>query len=347
MLLIGAAVLGLLPGTARAEWPERPITLVVMYAPGGGTDTVLRSLAGEMARRTGWRINVVNRPGAAGALATRYVLNRPSDGYTWLGASNFNKYARISGGSESRSWTDWYYMQAASGIESWAVRPDSPLKSFADVVRESQRRPGGLTISTSGAGGQWHELAALIARYAGIKLQYVPYASGQLATLAGLSGEVDIAGGGIHEHIQFIDSGQLVSLQQGSREDILSSTGKRLPSIGGLLPEIAPELPLGGPYNLGIRRDTPAEIVRQVQAAFVTAVESDGFAAVAAEHHLVIDLRLGDMADRRAAQLEVEAAELFQTLSIPGSRDNATLGLPAPMEFDQWWPPAGYQPLPL
>jgi tripartite-type tricarboxylate transporter receptor subunit TctC len=98
---------------AFAEWPERPITLVVMYAPGGGTDTILRTLANEMSNATGWRINVVNRPGAAGALATQYVLNRNNDGYTLLGASNFNKYARISGGGNSRSWEDWYYMQAA------------------------------------------------------------------------------------------------------------------------------------------------------------------------------------------------------------------------------------------
>ena len=67
---------------AAAQWPERPITLVVMYAPGGGTDRVLRTLAGEMSSVTGWRINVVNRPGAAGTLATNFVLNRPNDGST-------------------------------------------------------------------------------------------------------------------------------------------------------------------------------------------------------------------------------------------------------------------------
>jgi len=117
-------VLALVAGPANpafADWPERPITLVVMYSPGGGTDTMLRALAAEMASATGWRINVVNRPGAAGAVATRYVLNRPADGYTMLGASNFNKYSRISGGGDSVSWRDWYYMRAASG----SARPGS------------------------------------------------------------------------------------------------------------------------------------------------------------------------------------------------------------------------------
>jgi tripartite-type tricarboxylate transporter receptor subunit TctC len=334
-------------GRAAADWPERPITIVVMYAPGGGTDTVVRTLAAQMSRDQGWRINVVNRPGAAGALATDYVMHKPSDGYTLLGASNYNKYAPISGGSESKPWTDWYYMQAATGLASWSVRPDSPFKSFADVVAAAKRHPGEVTISTSGTGGQWHELAALIARAAGIRLKYVPYASGQLATLAGLSGEVDIAGGGVHEHIQFVDSGQLASLLQTGTSDITTPSGKVMPSIGRMLPAIREQLPLGGAYNLGVRRNTPIGIVRQLQGAFLQAVNSDAFKQVAKEHHLSIEVRTGADADRRAALLEVTTAELFEQLGIPGARSSKELGLPTPAQFDQWWPPRNYEPLPL
>ncbi len=233
-------------GIVRPDWPERPITLVVMYAPGGGTDIVLRAVAAEMAAATGWRINVQNRPGAAGALATRYALNKPNDGYTLLGASSFNKYARIGGGGNSRSWMDWYYMQAAAALGSWAVRPDSPFKTFADVVAAAKSNPGRLTISTSGAGGQWHELAAVVAHSAGIELRYVPYGSGQQATLAGLNGEVDIAGGGVHEHIQFVDTGQLISLQQSGLTEIRTASGKVMPTLASVLPGIREQLPPNG-----------------------------------------------------------------------------------------------------
>ena len=85
-MALGAAALALHPGVAQAEWPERPITVVVMYGAGGGTDTVLRTLAAEMAKETGWTINVINKPGAVGGVATKFVLNKPADGYTWLGA---------------------------------------------------------------------------------------------------------------------------------------------------------------------------------------------------------------------------------------------------------------------
>ena len=332
---------------AYGAWPERPLTLVVMYSPGGGTDTILRALAAEMAGATGWRINVVNRPGAAGAVATRYVLNRPNDGYTLLGASNFNKYARISGGGDSASWRDWYYMRAASGSASWSVRPDSPFKSFMDVVEAAKANPGTLTISTSGTGGQWHEFAAVVARAAGIELRYVPYNSGQLATLAGLNGEVDIAGGGVHEHIQYVDAGQLVPLQQTSLADITTSSGRIMPALSNFIPQILGQLPASGAYNMGIRRDTPPEIIQQIEAAFAAAVDSEAFQTQVAERHFAIDLLLGPAADRRGAELETISADVFEALMIPGASTAAELGLPEPGEFDQWWPPPGYRVLPI
>jgi tripartite-type tricarboxylate transporter receptor subunit TctC len=340
-----ALVVLLLPHVGATAWPERPINLVIMYAPGGGTDTVLRTLAGEMARASGWRINVTNRPGAAGGIATRYVLNRPNDGYTLLGASNLNKYARIVGGGEFRPWTDWYYMQAATALGSWSVRPDSPLKTFADVVSAAKARPGELTISTSGAGGQWHELAAVVARAAGIELRYVPYGSGQLATLAGLNGEVDIAGGGVHEHIQFVDTGQLVSLQQTGPTEITTPGGKAMPPLGRMVPGIRDQLPPNGGYGIGIRRDTPMEIIQQIERAFLAAVQSDAFKEVVARRNFFVEPIVGADADRRAAELETLSADLFQELGIPGARPAAELGLPTPGEFEQWWPPADYRAL--
>jgi tripartite-type tricarboxylate transporter receptor subunit TctC len=350
-IVLMIAAIGALGGgpvaPARAAWPERPITLVVAYAAGGGTDTVLRGLAAEMAAATGWRINVVNRPGAAGGLATRFVGNRPGDGYTWLGASSFNKYARISGGSGSPPWRDWYLMQATTAYGSWAVRPDSPLKTFDDVIAAARARPGELTISTSGAGGQWHELAAVVAAAAGIELRYVPYGSGQLAALAGLNGEVDIAGGGVHEHIQFVDAGQLISLQQTGPADIVTASGRIMPTLANLLPSIEGRLPPNATYNLGLRRDTPVDILQQVQNAFVAAVQSDGFRETVTVRNFAIEVVTGEAADRRAAEFETVSAATFQRLGIPGSRNADELGLPKPADFDRWWPPAGYEPLPL
>lgn len=332
---------------ALAQWPERPITMVVMYGAGGGTDVVLRALASEMSAATGWRINVINRPGASGSAATNFVLNRRNDGYTLLGSSSFGKFARVSGDGESRSWTDWYYLQAGTNLASWAVLPGSSFKSFADVIEAARANPGQVTISTSGTGGLWHEMAASVAQAAGIELRYVPYGSGQAATLAGLNGEVDIAGGGVHEHIQFVEAGQLVPLQQTGARDIVTASGTVMPSLVKFIPEIRELLPPNGTYDIGIRRDTPIEIIREVQRAFLAAVDSQNFRDMMTQRNFVIDVLVGEAADRRAAQLEVISADMFQRLGIPGAKSADELGLPAPEEFDDWWPPEGYEPLPL
>jgi tripartite-type tricarboxylate transporter receptor subunit TctC len=337
--------ISLYSSNAVTDWPERPITIVVMYSTGGGTDTVLRALAREMSVATGWRINIVNRPGGAGALATRYVLNKRNDGYTLLGASNFNKYSRISGGDNSTSWEDWYFMQAASNTGSWAVLPDSRFKNFNDIAAAARETPGEITISTSGTGGQWHELAAVVAHSAGIELKYIPYGSGRLATLAGINGEVDIAGGGIHEHIQFFESEQLTSIQQTSPNDIYLSNSITLPSINNFLPSVNDQLPPNGNYNLGIRRDTPIDIIIKLQEAFIDAANSKGFRDFLASRSFKLDLILGSEADRRAAELEVISAATFERLDIPEARSPAILNLPSPEGFSLWWPPRSYKPL--
>ena len=125
-LAIGAAAWTMGAADARAEWPERPITVVVMYGAGGGTDTVIRTIVQEMAKATGWKINVINKPGAVGGVATRYVLGKQDDGYTWMGAANYNKFVRVMGHSESQAWKDWQYMQAANSRATPMCPKQSP-----------------------------------------------------------------------------------------------------------------------------------------------------------------------------------------------------------------------------
>lgn len=335
------------PGARAAAWPERPITLTIMYAAGGGTDVGLRAISGEMAKATGWDINVINKPGSVGAIATSFVLEKPADGYWWLGAANYNKFVRVMGHSDSKAWVDWQYFQAANSLASWSVRPDSPFKNFEDVVAAAKKNPGKLTISTSGTGGIWHELAAIIANAAGIRLRYVPYKGGKPATLAGLQGEVDIAGGGVHEHIEFIKAGKLRCLQQTGKEDIVVPGGPTLRSIGNILPQLKPMLPVGGNYNLAVRRNTPVEILKEIEKAFVAAVKSPAFSEVAKQRYFDIDIRTGEAADRRAAQLETLTAATFAKVKEQIGKQIKTaaeLGLPAPERFDKWWPPKGYKP---
>lgn len=347
----GAAVAApsvIIPGKAKAaSWPDRPINAVIMYSAGGGTDTVIRTLAKEMAGSTNWTINPLNKPGAVGGVATAFVLKKPSNGYWWLGAANYNKFVRVMGHSTSKAWEDWQYFQAANSVAAWSVRADSPYKTLQDVIDDAKKNPGKISISTSGTGGLWQELALIVSEAAGIKLKYVPYKGGKPAALAGLQGEVDIAGGGVHEHIEFIKAGKMRNLQQTGVDDIVIPNVGTLPSVGNIIPELKPLLPVGGIYNIALRRDTPTEILEEVKTAFTAAANSESFQKVAKAKYFNIDVRTGEAADKRAAQVEAVTATTFHSVRDQIGKKVKTpeeLGLPDPKSFDTWWPPKGYKP---
>ncbi|MEM7465027.1 MAG: tripartite tricarboxylate transporter substrate binding protein [Pseudomonadota bacterium] len=347
----GAAVFQIsMPGTAYGQsFPERPLNVVVMYGAGGGTDTIMRKIADEMAKAKGWTINVQNKPGAVGAVATQFVHGQKPDGYTVLGGANYNKFVRVMGHVELIPWEEWVFFQAASAIASWSVPVDSPFKTFDDVVAAAKADPGKISISTSGTGGLWHELAMIVGSFADIELKYVPYKGGKAATLAGLQGETDIAGGGVHEHVDLVRAGELRCLQQTGTKDITLENGAVMPTVGNFLPDIKPFLPIGGTYNFIMKRDTPPEVLAEVQDAFVAAANSEGFKEMIDNKFFELDVRTGEEADKTAAKLEVITVDTFNKFADQiGApvKSAADLGLPAPSDFESWWPPEGYTPPP-
>lgn len=340
-----------IPRAAHAAgWPERPITIVVMYAAGGGTDVVMRKLADEMAAAQGWTINVVNKPGAVGGVATQYVAAARPDGYTVLGAANYNRFVRVLGHAEYVPWKDWHWFRAGGAIASWSVRKDSPIQTMQDAIALAKEKPGEVTISTSGTGGVWHELALIVSDLAGVQLKYVPYQGGKPATLAGLQGETDIAGGGVHEHIDLVRAGELRCLAQTGAEDIVLDDGTVLPSVGSILPETKPILPLGTQYNFIVQRDIPDDVLQTLAAAFLTAANSAGYQEMLKSKFFVPNVKIGEPADREAAYVEAVTVQTFNKYADQIGAEVKTaeeLGLPAPADFDAFWPPEGYVPPPI
>ncbi len=335
---------------AQAGYPRRPITLVVMYAAGGGTDTIMRKLADEMAKSQGWKINVINKPGAVGGVATQFVGAAKSDGYTLLGGANYNRFVRVLGHADFVPWQDWVPMKAANALASWSVRKDSPFETFTDVIEAAKANPGSVTISTSGTGGVWHELALIVANIAGVELKYVPYKGGKPATLAGLQGETDIAGGGVHEHIELIRSGELRNLCQTSAEDIVLDDGTTLPSIATILPESRKILPVGATYNFMVKRDLPPDVMQLLADGFRAAAGSEAFKALMDQKFFQLDIKVGEEADREGALMETVTVDIFNRFQDQIGAEVKTaeaLGLPTPEDFDSWWPPEGYKPPPI
>ena len=128
-----------------AEWPDKkPITVVIQYKAGGGSDVMARAFTAEMEGPLETVINPVNRPGALGSLANDFVWQKPSDGYWAVASGNFSKSVRVMGYSELSPWKDWQYFKAASSIQGFAVKADSPFKTMQDFIEAARKEPGNI-----------------------------------------------------------------------------------------------------------------------------------------------------------------------------------------------------------
>jgi len=331
---------------AKAEWPgNKPITVVIQYKAGGGTDVLTRAYTKAMEKSLGTTVNAVNRPGAVGALAMDFVNSKPADGYWWLGASQFSKPLRVMGYTKLNGYENWQYYKIASGIQGWAVRADSPFKTMADFLKAAKANPGKYSISNSGVGGIWNEGNQIMIKAAGIKVREVPYKGGAPAALACLQGEVDVTGSGIHETVEHIKAGKLRNLAAFTKEPITLDNGMVLRPITDYIPSLASYAPFGSEYTLGVKRETPVEVLEKIKKAFIAASNDPGFNALLKKKVFFKSLALGEDADRMAALRESVTAWLFWDLKLEGVKVNpADLGIPRPEDFDKWWPPKGYSP---
>ena len=106
-------------------------------------------------------------------------------------------------------------------------------------------------------------------------------------------------------------------------------------------------LPLSGIYNIALKRDTPTEILQEIAGAWTKAFQSDAWNNIARKKYFQTDVRIGEAADRRAAQVECVTTDTFNRVKDQIGKPVKTakeLGLPAPADFDKWWPPKGYKP---
>lgn len=329
---------------AQEDWkPTRSIRMFIQFAAGGGTDVNLRTLAKGMGDALGQSITCTNMTGALGSIAATHVYNQPSDGYTLLGAADFSRYFRISDVNKTIAWKDWQYFQFAVSIASWSVLPDSPIKSFEDLIRMAKAKPDTIKVSTDGKGGLWAEAIAIVADAAGFTFKNIPYDGGAPATLACLQGEVEVAGSGVHEQVEFIKAGKLRNLATFSNVDIEIPGVGVLRTITGIVPGTKSFAPFGGMYNVALKRDTPKPILMAYKKAIVHGIETSDFQEMLTKRYMKKQFVSSAEADKKAARLECNSAWLYQKLGI-AKNSPESLGLPKPEDFDKWWPPKDYKP---
>ena len=209
-LLAGAAMLLAPLAAAYAEYPDRPITLIVPWPPGGSTDRHLRTLAEIASKNLGQPIVVQNQPGAGGTLAPgNMALNAKPDGYT---IAQYPLGMLRLPHMQKTAWdplTDFTFIIGVSGYTfGFTVRSDSPFKTFNDYIEAARAQPGTINYGSTGTGTSPHLLMEEVAIKAKVTLVHVPYKGNADLMQAVLGGHV-MAQSDATGWDKFVDGGQM------------------------------------------------------------------------------------------------------------------------------------------
>jgi tripartite-type tricarboxylate transporter receptor subunit TctC len=204
---------------AHAVWPERTISIIVPFPPGGPNDLLGRLLAAELSQKLGQNVIVENRAGAVGNIGIAAASRTAPDGYTLLcvtGVVLINPSVSKVSYDPVKDFAPVAYLGAAPN--AIVTRPASGIKTIADLVARAKVEPGKLTYATAGAGSISHLAVELLKLRTGIDMIHVPYQGAAPSLQAAIAGTTDIASVSIAGLIGHIRSGNLIALAQTGAE---------------------------------------------------------------------------------------------------------------------------------
>jgi len=218
LLLVAAA--GATLGSARAEYPERQITMVACFPAGGGTDIAARLINTQLGEALGKPVIVENRGGAGGSIGTAAVARAAPDGYTLLVCSsafvvNPSLYANVT----YDPFKDFIpVMVIGASPNAFVVPAQSEIKTLPELINKAKANPGKLNWTSPGAGTTPYLAGELLKLRTGINMQHIPFAGAGPATTAALAGQVDMYTANIGSLMGLIDSGKLRPIAVTSKQ---------------------------------------------------------------------------------------------------------------------------------
>lgn len=214
-LALGAALACLAPLAASAQYPERPVKLVVPFPAGGGTDAAARIIANAMSEQMAQQMVVENRGGAAGAIGAQAVVDAAPDGYTLFFATtgtmaiNQHLYPKL----RYNPLTDFTPIATLASFPNVVVvHPSVPAKNMRELVELARSRNGTMTYGSSGAGSSSHLAAVMLESATGVKLTHVPYKGTAPALTDFLAGRIDMMIDNITTHAPLAKQGKTRAL---------------------------------------------------------------------------------------------------------------------------------------
>ena len=295
IILVLVALLGISGGVVAAQeaYPNRAITIVAPFPPGGVADLTARPVAAALEKTLKAPVGVVNKTGAAGAVGMQYVATSKPDGYTLLLAlssiSIIPEADKLFGRPPAFTVDQFEPIALISADPTiLVVRTESPWKTAGEFIEDARKRPDQISYSSSGIYGTLHMAMELLQQAAGIKLRHVPFPGGGPAVTALLGGHVDALASGPSVVLPQIKAGKL---------RVLAGWGDQRISA---LPEVPTFKELGYPgaefyiwAGLFAPKGTPEPVLAKLREAMRAVVADPDFKAAMTKLETPITFKQG------------------------------------------------------
>lgn len=255
--------------SAADKYPSKPITIIVPFPPGGGTDLAVRNVQAKLQSQLGVPVIIENRPGAGGTIGTAAAAKASKDGHTLVAvttttiASAKAVYPKLNYDPKKD-----FVPIGTIGTTPFVlvVSPNLPVKSVDELVRHAKANNQKLSYGSIGNGSASHLVAELFKRRTGTEMTHVPYRGASPAQTDLMAGHIDVLFDNPAALVPFVSTGKMKALAVSAEAPVLP--GIRSFESNGL-PGFQPELW----YGLSAPAGTPKQLVIQLQAALATAIK--------------------------------------------------------------------------
>jgi tripartite-type tricarboxylate transporter receptor subunit TctC len=298
---------------SAADYPTRPIKLLIHTPPGSLVDVLGRVVGQDLGDRLGQPIIADNRPGAASMIAAEQLVRAPADGYTLLiNAPEATMLPVLKRSYHYDPIKD--FTPIALVVTSWtvfAVNPNLPAKTLPELIAYSKNHPGGVRYGSGGVGGALHIVVEMLKQKTGGNFVHVPYRGGAQAATDAISGQIDMVSMGLAS----------TRVAEGGKLRILAQTGPRRHPILSDVPTTAelglPDVRMDTWFGLVGPPNMPKEIVERINRELAVIVKQPAFQDKLTKLALAVDYRPDAEFKSYIAEEAKKWREVLPKLDIP------------------------------
>lgn len=265
-------LISLLNVSGAADYPTKPIQVIVPFGPGGGSDIIARLASDKASALVGQPMVVLNKVGGGGTLGTYAVLAAPADGYTILLMSPTPFFAPlVAKGITYNSLKDFTLINLSVTTPCvLVVRKDARWTTLEELVSEAKKNPGKLTYSSPGYGSTIQFVGELFKINAGIDLNHIPMDGTPQSITAILGGHIDMTFSDYGSVYRYMEAGSLKALAVMGEKHL-----KNFPAVPTVVEKAYPNILINSWQAFAMRSETPKEIVKKLEGAFNRALKDN------------------------------------------------------------------------